>query len=463
MPPSRELYAILLAGGSGTRLWPLSRRLFPKHLLSFDGGQTLLQQATSRLLNSIPPERIVTVTHKDQQSEVRGQLAPVHPALADRILVEPAQRNTLPAIAWAVAEIAKEDPKATVVVSPADHLVQNKILFEKELRLAQAVAEKGYLAAFGIRPTSPETGYGYIEAGQSLDGLAAHRISSFVEKPDLETAKSLLQKGNYYWNSGIFIFPVDLFQEELARLAPEISRAIALPALYASLKPVSIDYGIMEKTKRAAVIPATFQWSDLGSWETIYESGKNDSEQNVIRGDVLALDTKASLLISEKGFLAAIGLENMVVVQTGDAVLVSRRDRVQDVKKIVDALKEKGSGLVENHPTVVRPWGSYTVLEEGKGYKIKRIIVNPGQKLSLQSHQRRSEHWVVIEGTAKITKDQKESLLNVHESAFISQGEKHRLENPGAVPLVIIEVQTGTYLGEDDIQRFEDIYGRISH
>ncbi len=414
----------------------------------------------------IPADRTLTITHESHLPIVREQLHSIHPALAKRILAEPQANNTLPAIAWGVAEIANTDPAALIGVFPADHQIDNTQAFHETLIRAFQAAEQGCLVTIGIRPTGPETGYGYIQA----DG---NRVMSFVEKPSREKAEAYLKAGNYYWNAGMFVFKATLFLEELKRFEPAIYDAVqriveassskkdsVVREEYARMKKISIDYGIMEKSKRVAVVPATFAWNDLGSWESVYETRKKDGEQNVTEGEIVSVDSSSSLLLSKEGVLAAIGLKEMVVVQTGDAVLVCPRDRSQEVKKVVDELKARKNPSVETGPTDHRPWGSFTILEEGSGYKIKRIVVNPGHKLSLQRHRKRSEHWIVIEGTARITCDDKETILQPNQSTFIPAGAKHRLENQGSTPLMIIEVQTGSYLGEDDIERFEDVYGR---
>lgn len=467
----KRVYAIVLAGGTGTRLWPLSRTLLPKQLLNLNGRETLLQQTAQRLMGQVSPEHIYTVTNENHRFEVRSQLHAIDPKLADAILVEPESRNTLPAIAWAVAQIAHQNPEALVGVFPSDHAIQDLKAFQEDFSQALQIAAQGHLVTFGIKPTGPETGYGYIKVGTPLDHSRAYTVEAFVEKPDREKAVHYLETGKYYWNAGMFAFQAASFQENLDRLEPTISKSIlkivsdpknthTLKEEFLGMKNISIDYGIIEKAKNVAVVPSHFEWNDLGNWESLHEHMEKDHNQNVIQGDVMAMDTHSSLLISKKGLIAAIGLKDAVVVQTDDAVLVSSRDRVQDVKNIVDQLKARGSTLTESHSTVYRPWGFYTNLEDGPGYKIKRIVVNPKQKLSLQRHKNRAEHWVVIKGVAKITNGDNEFTLKSNESTFIPQGEKHRLENPQETPLIIIEVQTGSYLGEDDIERFEDVYGR---
>ena len=466
MPPIPNFFSIVLAGGSGTRLWPLSRGQMPKHLLPLTGVESLLQQAIRRLISKIPAKRTLTVIHESHLPIIHQQLAAIDPVLAERILAEPVANNTLPAIAWGVAEIARVNPEAIVGVFPADHQIGDTKAFLATIAQAFEAAEQDSLVTIGIKPTGPETGYGYIQA-------AGNKVLSFVEKPSREKAEEYLRSGNYYWNAGMFVFKGSLFLEELKCFEPTIYDAVqrianALSAKkgamvreeYARMKKISVDYGIMEKSKRVAVVPATFGWNDLGSWESVYETGKKDGEQNVTQGEVISVDSSSSLLLSKEGVLAAIGLKDMVVIQTGDAVLVCPRDRSQEVKKIVDELKRRKHPVIESGATDHRPWGNFTVLEEGAGFKVKRIVVNPGQKLSLQRHKKRSENWVIIEGVARVMKGDKEVALQLGESIFIAAGEKHRLENPGKTPLAIIEVQTGPYLGEDDIERFDDVYGR---
>lgn len=471
LPPDSRVFAVILAGGSGTRLWPVSRTHLPKHLLNLHFEDSLLQQTMRRVLTRVPAGNVFTVTHERHRFEVRDHLQSVHPTLAENVLAEPESRNTLPAISWAVAEIAKRRPDALIGVFPSDHWIGNLPAFGEDLDLAFLTAAEDYLVTLGIRPTGPETGYGYIQIKSPLNGGEVFTVGAFREKPDAATAAEYLKNGGVYWNSGLFFFSASRFLTELKAAEPAMFEAVHeivrtsppkdLKTLYGRMKNISIDYGLMERTQRAAVVAARFDWSDLGSWESLYRQGNKDEWQNVVEGHVLNVDTSSSLLVSKKGFLATIGLNDMVVVQTDDAVLVSPRDRVQEVKEIVGKLKAVKSDLADNHTTVNRPWGRYTVLEEGPGYKIKRILVNSGQRLSLQSHRQRAEHWVVVRGTARVTNGERVTTLKENESTFIPKGEKHRLENPGDAPLVIIEVQTGSYLGEDDIERFDDLYGRI--
>lgn len=465
-------YAVVLAGGSGTRLWPLSRSSMPKQLLPLNGPESLMQDTLRRIESMVEPERVMTVTHNDYRFEVMGQLHAIHPRLADGVLAEPVGRNTLPAIAWATAMIARQTPNALIGVFSSDHLIADKPAFRHAWTVAERAADAGYLTLFGMHPTSPATGFGYIEAADtlSLPGTngAIKRAARFVEKPDLDTARAYLERGGYYWNGGMFVFRADNFLALLERAQPAVFAALSQLAagksapleLYQSLPNISIDYGLIEGADKVAVVPVDMGWDDLGSWEAIYQVHNKDDDGNMIRGDVVATESRNNLLWSDHGCLAAFGLENIAVVQTRDATLVCPREKVADLKQLVAKVRERSQTLTETHMTVTRPWGSYTVLEEGPHYKTKRILVNPGAKLSMQMHYHRSEHWVVIAGTAKIVNGDQEIFLEENQSTYIPKTHKHRLENPGKVPLQIIEIQTGPYLEEDDIVRFGDIYGR---
>lgn len=472
-------YAVILAGGSGTRLWPVSRSSKPKQFLPLNGAESLLQQTVRRVLPRVEPGHVITVTNEDHRFEVTGQLHAIDPVLADNVLAEPVGRNTLPAIAWAVARIAQSTPGALVGVFSSDHAVADQAAFEDAWAKAEAGAGAGRVTLFGMTPTGPATGYGYIQAGGSLPqsngkgtppAAGVQKVARFVEKPDEATARAYLQDGGYFWNGGMFVFTAEHFMGLLKQLQPAIHAAavglaqggakIAPLDVYDALPDLSIDYGLLELTDQVAVVPADIGWNDLGSWEAIYQQRDKDAQGNMIQGDVLAVDSSDNLLWSEHGLVATMGLTGLAVVQTRDATLVCPRDRVQDLKSLVASVREKHRHLTEIHLTVTRPWGSYTILEEGERYKIKRIVVNPGAKLSMQMHFHRSEHWVVIAGTAKITNGDQEIYLEENQSTYIPKTHRHRLENPGKIPLQIIEIQSGPYLEEDDIQRFDDVYGR---
>ncbi len=425
----------------------------------------------------VAPAHVITVTHADHRFEVIGQLHALDPRYAEGVLAEPVARNTLPAIAWAVARIAKETPDALIGVFSSDHAVADTQAFRDAWQAAETAAEAGYIALFGMQPTEPATGFGYIEAGAPLEHLpgapaasaAVRKVARFVEKPNLATAEGFLKHGGYYWNGGMFVFRADRFMTMLESHQPALFAALPRLAasdklasvdLYRELPEVSIDYGVLEHADNVAVVPVNMGWSDLGSWDALYQQRARDGDGNLVQGDVVAVNSHGNLLWSDHGTLATLGLENIAVVQTRDATLVCPRDQAADLKQLVTRVKAKHPNLTETHLTVARPWGSYTILEEGAGYKTKRIVVNPGAKLSMQMHYHRSEHWVVIAGTAKIVNGDQEIYLEENQSTYIPKTHRHRLENPGKFPLQIIEIQTGPYLEEDDIVRFGDIYGR---
>ncbi|QLA15842.1 mannose-1-phosphate guanylyltransferase/mannose-6-phosphate isomerase [Desulfolutivibrio sulfoxidireducens] len=465
-PPS----AIILAGGSGTRLWPLSRTLLPKQLLALSGKNTLLQDTLARTLTLFSAERTWVATNEEHVYEVRGQLRQVDPGLDGRVLAEPVGKNTLPAILLGLdrilGEAGAESAGPTVVgVFPADHMVTDATAWKSCMERGLGLARDGWLVTFGIPPAGPETGYGYIHRGRAV-GDGGYTVLGFTEKPGLEAAKAMLRQGGYLWNSGMYLFRADVFLEAVERFVPRLwawwlaRRETPLVEGYGGIPDLSVDYGIVEKMERIAVVEAAFDWDDLGSWEALYRLGTKDRNGCVIQGDVLALDCRDSLLVSRGGKLAATGLRDVIVVQTRDATLVCPLSGVQGVKDLVAALRAQGSSLVQAHVTVRRPWGSYTVLEEGPGYKIKRIEVLPGASLSLQMHHHRSEHWVVIAGTARVQVGEQSFLLAENQSVDIPKTTPHRLANPGKVPAEIIEIQSGPYLEEDDIVRFDDVYGR---
>lgn len=466
-------YAVILCGGSGTRLWPLSRTLRPKQLLALNGEQTLLQQTAKRLTQRVDPAHLFTVTHEDHKFEVKGQLAELFPRAINNVLAEPCARNTLPAIAWATYQIFQQNKDAIIGVFASDHAIDNEEAFLNAWQTAEQVAEQDYLVLLGIKPHEPATGYGYIKPSQLLPikgTLSVHQVEQFVEKPDLEKAKQFVSDG-YLWNSGMFVFKASTFMRMLKQYQPEIYKQICtlnqqnLAETYAQFPSLSMDYGLAEElvkhSEKLAVVPVDMAWSDLGSWDSIYARHNKDTSNNVTHGEVLSLDTKNSLIWAESGVLAILGLDNIVAIQTADATLICDRSRSEDIKALVAEVKAHKPALTEIHQTVIRPWGSYTVLEECANFKIKRIIVNPGAKLSMQMHQHRSEHWVVVSGTATIINNEIEYTLQENQSTYIPKTHLHRLANNSSEPLSIIEVQCGEYVGEDDIVRFDDKYGRL--
>ena len=464
-----QRYAIILCGGSGTRLWPLSRTLRPKQLLALNGEQTLLQQTAIRLLAHVEAANLFTVTHEDHKFEVKGQLAEIAPNMIKNVLAEPCARNTLPAIAWAVDKIASLDSNAIIGVFASDHAIDNQPAFLAAWATAEQVAQDDYLVLLGIKPHEPATGYGYIKPSQALAynaKLPVHKVAQFVEKPNAEKAAQFVQDG-YLWNSGMFVFKASAFMNMLARHQPKIATQIAsltsenLAENYNAFEKISMDHGLAEKVEKVAVVRVDMAWSDLGSWDSIYQRHDKDAQNNVTHGDVIAVDAKNSLLWTESKLLAVLGVDNIAVIQTADATLICDRNRAEDIKTLVNLVKTHNPALTEIHQTVFRPWGSYTILEEGVNFKIKRIVVNPGQRLSMQLHKHRAEHWVVVSGVATITNNEIEFSLNENQSTYISKTHKHRLENKGNTPLAIIEVQCGDYVGEDDIVRFDDSYGRL--
>jgi mannose-1-phosphate guanylyltransferase / mannose-6-phosphate isomerase len=463
-------YAIILCGGSGTRLWPLSRTLRPKQLLALNGEQTLLQQTANRLLDHIDAANLFTVTHEDHKFEVKGQLAEVASNALMNVLAEPCARNTLPAIAWAVSKINQQNPNAIIGVFASDHAIDNQQAFLDAWQTAELAAQDDYLVLLGIKPHEPATGYGYIKPSQKLSysgALHIHQVAQFVEKPNVEKAMQFV-RDDYLWNSGMFVFKASAFMSMLQQYQPEITKQIAsmtdenFAETYANLPNLSMDYGLAEKADKVAVVPVDMAWSDLGSWDSIYQRHQKDSDNNVLHGEVFAQDTTNSLLWSQTSLLATAGLDNIVVIQTADATLVCDRGRTEEIKTLVARVKAHKPELTEIHQTVYRPWGSYTVLEESANFKIKRIVVNSGAKLSMQMHKHRSEHWVVVSGEATITNGDMQFVLQANQSTYIPKTHRHRLANNGTEPLSIIEVQCGDYVGEDDIVRFDDKYGRVN-
>ncbi|GBE15769.1 MAG TPA: mannose-1-phosphate guanylyltransferase/mannose-6-phosphate isomerase [Proteobacteria bacterium] len=467
-----DLFALILAGGSGTRLWPLSRRYSPKQLLSLadEGGLSLLQDTVRRLESRVASDRMVIVTSHGLRPEIKRQISDYLAPAADNCLIvgEPSGRNTAPAILLGAMLIQRRDSDAVVIVAPADHIIQDPGAFGRALDTAEKAAAAGSIVTFGIPPLRPETGYGYIQAGEKMNGCFV--VEKFEEKPTLERAENFLEKGDYLWNSGMFCFTASTIIDEARRYLPEMMTALEMVELeslsgleraYDELEAISIDHGVMEKTRKAVVVPLSAGWSDVGSWDSLYEIGSRDADGNLIRGDVMAFDTSGSLLVGSGKMLAVTGMKDVIVVDAEDALLICPRGESQDVRKIVGRLDEEGRTEHLMHPTVQKPWGSYRVLEEGSGYLVKRITVDPGQKLSLQMHRHRSEHWVVVAGRALVTVGEETTVQEVNEKTFIPTQTRHRLENAGPESLNIIEVQLGDVISEDDIVRFEDIYGRI--
>ncbi len=468
LKPQNNRYAVILCGGSGTRLWPLSRKLRPKQLLALNGVQTLLQETALRLSHYVDPAHLYTVTHEDHKFEVMAQLAEILPKAIEYVLAEPYAKNTLPAIAWATFQIHQKNPEAMIGVFPSDHAIDNEVAFLQAWQTAELAAQDDYLVLLGIKPHEPATGYGYIKPSAELayEGtLPTHQVAQFVEKPNADKAAEFVKEG-YLWNSGMFVFKASAFMAMLAKYQPAVSQHLSglqadnLAQLYAEFPNLSMDYGLAEKAEKVAVVPVDMVWSDLGSWDSIYAKNAKDANGNVLHGEVYSDDTKNSLVWSTKGVVAMLGLNNVAVIQTADATLVCDRSRSEEIKNLVNQVKAKRPELTEIHQTVYRPWGSFTVLEESTNFKIKRIVVNPGAKLSMQMHKHRAEHWVVVSGIATITNNEIEFTLNENQSTYIAKTHKHRLENKGNEPLAIIEVQCGDYVGEDDIVRFEDSYGR---
>ncbi len=474
-----HLYPVIMAGGSGTRFWPLSRQLFPKQLLRIMGDETLIQQTLRRVVTASAPERVMISTNPAQAESIRVQLGEWKDALRDNFVLEPEGRNTAPAIALVALELVRRDPDAIMLVLPADHIVKGQRDFDAAVSLAANLASQGLLVTFGIQPIRPETGYGYIKPNRKTilatrGKLKGHPVARFVEKPNEAKAAQYLKAGDYYWNSGMFVWRAATILDEIRRHQAVLYRGIehigrlmqqgasrsAIDDEYRKLPSVSIDTGVMEKSTKAAMVPVSFQWSDVGSWGSLDEVASKDKAGNVVVGRVVDLGSKHSIIYGDRRVVATIGLTDMVVVDTPDATLVCPKSRAQDVKQLVEVLKRQKAPEYLEHMTVQRPWGSYTILEEGLGYKVKRVTVNPGGRLSLQMHHKRSEHWVVIAGTARVTRGEEVFDLKIGHSTEIPVETRHRLENHGQEILHIIEVQNGPYLGEDDIVRFQDDYGR---
>ena len=477
------LIPVILSGGAGTRLWPVSREAFPKPFMKVSGGQSLLQRTFIRAASLSGVTDVITITNREYFFKTRDEYAAVEreaPAVRSNFLLEPVGRNTAPAIAMGALKIREQyGPDAIMLILAADHLIAEDTKFAQAVAQACELADAGRIVTFGIVPTGPETGYGYIECGAAIGHAGATHVARFVEKPTREVAQAYIESGHYLWNSGMFCFLAGNIIDALGKHAPAIldgatgtwEASKSKPAAdvtmqeidresFTHMPDISIDYAVMEKSGNVVVIPGDFGWSDIGSWNAVSDLVKPDAAGNSVLGEAVLVDTMNTFIQSDGRLVAAVGLENLIIIDTPDALLVANRDRTQDVKKVVEELKLRHHESYKVHRTVSRPWGTYTVLEEGQRFKIKRIEVKPGASLSLQMHHHRSEHWIVVSGVAKVANGDTEFLVHTNESTYIPAGHKHRLENPGVLDLVMIEVQSGEYLGEDDIVRFEDQYGR---
>jgi mannose-1-phosphate guanylyltransferase / mannose-6-phosphate isomerase len=472
-PKMDRIHPVIMSGGAGSRLWPLSRQLYPKQLLPLAGERTMIQETARRVEGTRFASPIV-VCNQEHRFLIAEQLRE-NGVAKPNIVLEPVGRNTAPVAAVAALMLVEEDPAALILLMPADHVVLDARAFVEAVEIAAAAAQSGAIVTFGITAKSPEIGYGYIQRGTETSVPGCFRVKRFVEKPVREDAQSYVDAGDYFWNSGIFVFRAKAYLDELAQFEPAMLAACREAvangkrdldffrldeASFTESPSKSIDYAVMEHTSHAAIVPVDMGWSDVGSWQSLWEIAARDGEGNATEGDVVALNVANSYLRSEGPLLAAVGVDDVVVVATQDAVLVTRRGATQDVKKVVEEIERSGRHHHLHHRRVFRPWGSYDSVDTGERFQVKRIVVNPGAKLSLQMHHHRAEHWIVVSGTAKVTCNDKVFLLQENESTFIPLGAKHRLENPGAIPLHLVEVQSGSYLGEDDIVRFEDTYGR---
>lgn len=464
---------VVMAGGSGTRLWPLSRKQFPKQFLNLTADDSSMLQQTLSRLDGAEHGTPIVVANDDHRFLVAEQLRELG-IEGNHLILEPFGRNTAPAIAIAALTAMVDDPEAVLLVLAADHVIANEAVFQQAIAKAGVLAEQGRLVTFGIVPDAPETGYGYIRRGEAVaeEGFA---VAEFVEKPDLATAQTYLDSGEFFWNSGMFMFKASAFLSELERYQPDMLAVCQqvmetmtvdtdfsriCDKVFADCPDISVDYAVMEQTELAAMVPLDAGWNDVGSWSALWQIADKDAQGNSLRGDAMAEDCQNSLVVSEHRLVATVGVEDLVVVETKDAVMVAHRDRVQDVKTIVNRLKKQKRSEADANREVYRPWGHYDSIDGGDRYQVKRITVNPGAALSVQMHHHRAEHWIVVSGTAKVTCEDKEILLTENQSTYIPVGAKHSLSNPGKIPLEVIEVQSGAYLGEDDIVRFKDIYGR---
>lgn len=477
-----ELIPVILSGGVGSRLWPVSREAHPKPFMTLPDGQNLIQKTFLRASGLAGVSEILTVTNRELLFKTEDEYQAVNKAgHAQSFILEPFGRNTAAAVALAALQLQEtRGGDAHMLVLAADHLIKDEAAFAAAVNQAVKLSEKGWLVTFGIQPQYPETGFGYIEAGKTGELEDGLKVARFVEKPDLATAQAYVAAGNYFWNSGMFCFQVDAVLEEFKQHCPDVLQA-AIDAKeasrltkgkgysclmvdgdsFAQVPDISIDYALMERSSKVATVPCDIGWSDIGSWNAVSELSPADEDGNRIEGEVLTHASRNNYVHSEDRLTALVGVEDLLVIDTADALMIAHKDHAQDVKHIVGQLKSQGHTAHLLHRTVHRPWGTYTTLENGDRFKIKRIVVKPKASLSLQMHHHRSEHWIVVSGMAVVINDDKELMLNTNESTFIRAGHRHRLRNPGVIDLVLIEVQSGDYLGEDDIVRFEDNYGRV--
>ena len=467
------LHPVLLCGGSGTRLWPLSRRALPKQFLPLVSDQSMLQETLQRLRGLAQLSAPIVVSSNDHRFLVADQLREIGITPASLIL-EPVARNTAPAVALAAFAALKNDPDARMLILPSDHIIGKISEFHDAINAALPLAGQGYLTAFGIVPDKPETGYGYIQRGENL-GDGGFRVAQFVEKPDAQRAEKFVEAGDYLWNSGMYLIDAQTYLSELHLYQPAVHEAARIAferaqidldflradaEAFAASPAISLDYGVMEQTKRAAVVPADISWSDVGSYAALWEIESKDRCGNASRGDVAFFDAANNYVRADKQLVAMLGVDDLVVVATPDAILVTKKEAAQDVKKIVDRLREQGLSQHDTHTKVYRPWGSYEGVERGERFQVKQLIVKPGGASSMQIHHHRSEHWIVVKGTAEVTLGEEKRLLSEDESIYIPLGVPHRIYNPGRIPMHFIEVQSGSYLEEDDIVRIDDQYGR---
>lgn len=478
-----ELIPVILSGGVGSRLWPVSREAHPKPFMTLPDGQNLIQKTFLRAAALSGVSEILTVTNRDLLFKTEDEYRTVNAgSIAQSFILEPFGRNTAAAVAMAALQLKdSHGPDAHMLVLAADHLIQNEAAFAQTVAKAVQLSAEGYLVTFGITPQYPETGFGYIEAGSPINSGGGLRVERFVEKPDLQTAEAYLAAGHYLWNSGMFCFKVGAVLDAFTQYAPEVIAAVTEaversrlttadryrclsldPEAFANVPDISIDYALMERSDKVVTIACDIGWSDIGSWNAVSELTPEDRNGNRFEGEVMSYEARNNYVNSEDRLTALVGVQDLLVIDTPDALMIAHKDHAQDVKHIVTQLKKSGHTLHQLHQTVHRPWGTYTTLENGERFKIKRIVVKPQASLSLQMHHHRSEHWIVVSGMAVVVNDDQELMLNTNESTFIRAGHRHRLSNPGVIDLVLIEVQSGDYLGEDDIVRFEDVYGRAN-